>query len=151
MAISTLSAQRAVLDGRHAEAAVGGVVIAFLTDWEVKVSTDTADTTAHGDSWQYNQALDSGWVFTAKQYMPIGTASHTINSLYSSGGVPGQVTVAGYGGPTAPASQGGTLGTSSTKIFEGTGTPTSAGMIFPMDLATQDFEVKGNGPPSTGV
>jgi len=151
MALSTLSAQRAVLNGRHAEAAVGGVVIAFLTDWEVKVATDTADTTAHNDAWKYSRALDSGWTFTAKQYMPVGSASHTINSLYSSGSVPSVVTVAGYGGPTAPASQGGTLGTSSTKIFEGSGVPTSAGMAFPMDLATQNFELQGQGPPTTGV
>jgi hypothetical protein len=148
MSISTLSAQRAVLDGRFAEAAVGGVVIGFLTDWEVKVTTKTADTTAHGDAWEYNQPLVSGWTFSAKQYMPVASASHTINALYSSGAVPAQVTIAGYSG--AAASQGGSL-SSDTKIFEGTGTPTSAGMTFPMTLATQEFECQGTGPPTTGV
>ena len=88
MPISSLSAARAIQNGRYAEAAVGGVLIAFLTEWDVKVNTDTADTTAHGDGWQYNQALDSGWVFSAKQWVPALSVNHTINLLYSSSGIP---------------------------------------------------------------
>jgi len=141
MPISTLSAPRAIQNGRYAEAAVNGTLVAFLTEWDVKVSTDTADTTAHGDGWQYNQALDSGWVFTAKQWVPALSVSHTINLLYSSSGIPAQVVVAGYSGTVA----------SGTKTFEGTGTVTEANLNAPMGLMEQGFSVKGNGPPTTGV
>lgn len=141
MPISSLSAPRGILNGRFAEAAVGNVLIGFLTDWSVKVNTDIADTTAHGDAWQYNAALDSGWTFTAKQFVPVASASHTINALYSTGAVPAQVTVAGYSGTVSGG----------TKIFEGMGTPTDADLDAPMILATQGFTVKGNGPPSVGV
>lgn len=132
---------RDVLHGDFAEASVGGVLIALLTEWSVDVDTDTADVTAHGDEWKYNVALDSGWTFKAKGYIVPGSASHYMNSLYSSGAVPANVTVAGYSGTVSGG----------TKIFEGTGTPVKATLNAPMDVAEQEFEVRGYGPPTTGV
>jgi len=141
MALSTQSAVRGVLNGRYAEAAVGGTLIGFLFEWTVKFSTRTADVTAHGDFWEYNAAMQTGWVFTAKQFVPIASTAHSPNALYTSGAVPAQFTVAGYSGSVA----------SGTKIFEGTGTPTDAELNAPMDMATQGFSIQGNGPPATGV
>lgn len=132
---------RNVLHGDFAEASVGGVLIALLTEWEVTVDTDTADVTAHGDEWKFNVALDSGWTFRAKGHVVPGSASHYLNSLYASTAVPPNVVVAGYSGSVATG----------TKIFEGTGTPTRATLSAPMDLAEQEFEVRGYGPPTAGV
>lgn len=141
MPLSTLSAGRGILNGRFAEAAIGGVLIGFLFEWSVDISTDTADTTAHGDVWQYNKPLDSGWTFKAKEYVPVATDTHILNTLYTTATVPVQVTVAGYSGTVAAG----------TKIFEGTGTPVHADLNAPMELATQGFEIRGNGSPSAGV
>lgn len=135
------TSSRDVLHGDFAEASVGGVLIALLTEWEVTVDTDTADITAHGDEWKYNAALDSGWTFRAKGHVVPASASHYLNSLYSSSAVPANVVVAGFSGTVAGG----------TKIFEGTGTPTRATLSAPMDLAEQEFEIKGYGPPSVGV
>lgn len=134
-------AVRSVLNGRYAEASVGGVLIALLTEWEVIVTTDDADTTAHGDYWQQHAVLDSGWTFRAKGYVVPGSAAHYINSLYSSAtGAATAVLVAGFSGALA-----------GTKIFEGTGTVTRGTLSAPMELATQEFEIKGNGAPAVGV
>lgn len=140
MPISSLSATRAVLNGRFAECAVGGVLVGFCFEWTVKFTTPTADVTAHGDVWEFNAPLPSSWVFTAKQYVPMDTG-HSPNALYSSAALPAQFTVAGYAGTVAAG----------TKIFEGTGTPTDADLNAPMDMATQGFSIKGNGAPTTGV
>jgi hypothetical protein len=139
--MSVPTSARSVLNGRYAEASVGGVLIALLYEWEVTVDTDSADVTAHGDPWKYKVALDSGWTFRAKSYVVPASAAHIINSLYSSGAVPPNVVVAGFSGTVAGG----------TKIFEGTGTPKRAALAAPMELATQEFEVEGYGPPTVGV
>lgn len=141
MALTTQSAPRSVLNGRFAECAIGGTVVGLCFEWTVKVTTPTADVTAHGDVWEFNAALPSRWEFTAKEYVPVATAAHIMNTLYTSSAVPVQITVAGYSGSVA----------SGTKIFEGTGTPTGAELNAPMDMATQGFSVQGNGAPATGV
>src|SRR5881396_379818 len=107
MPLTTQSAPRIPLRGRYAEAALGGVVIGYLFEWEVEVQTDTVDVTAHGDVWKFNTAVASEWTFRAKNYVPLASAAHNINNLYTSTTVPPQVTVAGYSG--AAASQGGSL------------------------------------------
>jgi len=132
---------RSVLHGDFAEASIGGTLIALLTEWEVTVDTDTADVTAHGDEWKFNVALDSGWTFRAKGHVVPASASHYMNALYTSSAVPANITVAGFSGTVA----------SGTKIFEGTGTPTRATLSAPMDLAEQEFELRGYGAPATGV
>lgn len=134
-------AARSVLNGRYAEASLGGTLIALLTEWEVNVTTDDTDTTAHGDVWQQHAVLDSGWTFRAKGYVVPGSTATLINQLYTSGSIPSGVTVAGFSGTVAGG----------TKIFEGTGTVTKGSLTAPMELATQEFEIKGNGAPSAGV
>lgn len=134
-------AARSILNGRYAEASVGGTLIALLTEWEVTVDTDLADTTAHGDVWKQQAVLDSGWTFRAKGYVVPGSTGHRINSLYSSGSIPPAVTVAGFSGTVAGG----------TKIFEGSGLPVRANLTAGMELATQEFEVRGVGAPTAGV
>lgn len=132
---------RSVLNGRYAEASVGGVLLALLFDWEITVDTDTADVTAHGDVWKFKVPLDSGWKFRAKGYVVPASAAHYINSQWSSGAVPANVTIAAFSG---------TVGTG-TKIWEGTGVPVRGNLSAPMALAEQELEFEGYGAPTTGV
>jgi hypothetical protein len=141
MSLTSLSAARSVLHGRYAEASLGGTLIALLKDWEVTVETDVVDVTAHSDVWKVFDALDSGWTFRAKSYVVPASAAHIINQLYSSGALPPAITVAGYSGSVA----------SGTKIFQGSGIPIRASLAAPMELAEQEFEVRGTGAPTTGV
>lgn len=134
-------AARSVLNGRYAEASVGGVLIAFLYDWEVVVDTDTADVTAHGDFWQYHVPLDSGWTFRFKAYVVPASSAHYLNQFWSNNAVPPNVAVAGFSGTVAGG----------TKIFEGVAVPTQGTLSAPMGLAEQSFEFKGYGPPTAGV
>ena len=134
-------AVRSVLVGRYAEASVGGVLIALLTYWKVEYSTKAIDTTAHGDTWERNIGGRSSWTFTAKGYIVPGSASHYLNQLWSSGAAPVAFTVAGFSGTVAAG----------TKIFEGSGIPVKGTIDAGMELATQDWEIKGDGAPSVGV
>lgn len=136
-----MPAPRSVLNGRYAEASLGGVLIALLFDWEAQVETDTADTTAHNDKWKHFVPLDSGWTFRARGYIIPGSAAHYINSLWAANAQPGYVTVAGFSG---------TVG-AGTKIFEGTGLPVRGQITAPMELAEQEFEIRGDGAPTAGV
>ena len=134
-------ALRTVANGRYAEASLGGTLVALLTDWSVTVDTDIIDLTAHGDVWKRKKPTQSGWKFKAKSFVVLASAAHLINALYSSGAVPALFTVAGYHGSVA----------SGTKVWEGAGYPASGGMDYPMGVATQEFEIEGDGPPTTGV
>jgi hypothetical protein len=134
-------AVRNALVGRYAEASLGGVLIALLTEWEVTYSHDTADGTAHGDVWKHNYPLDSGWTFRAKGFVVPGSASHYLNALWSSGSAVAYFTVAGYSGSVA----------SGTKIFEGSGLPVRGTITAPMEMAVQEFEIQGEGAPTAGV
>jgi hypothetical protein len=134
-------AARSVLNGRYAEASVGGVLIALLFEWSVDVETTTVDLTAHGDTWKYIIPIVAGWTFKAKGYVVPASTGHQINALWSSGGPTANVTVAGFSGSVATG----------TKIFEGTGVPTKGSLSAPMELATQEFEITGFGAPSVGV
>lgn len=134
-------AQRTVLNGRFAEASLGGTLIALLTDWEWKVATDIIDLSAHGDVWKRKKPKISDWTFNAKSFVVLASAAHLINQLYSSGSLPALVTVAGYSGSVSGG----------TKIFEGAGYPSGAFLTAPMGVATQGFDLEGDGPPTTGV
>jgi hypothetical protein len=131
------------LDGRYAEASLGGTLIAVLTEWEVTVETDTADATAHGDMWQFPLPLDSGWRVRCRGWIVPGSAAHYINAYYPSGaaGVIATIIFRGYSGTVA----GGTL------IFEGTVFPVRGNLSAPMTLAEQEIEFVGYGVPTVGV
>lgn len=134
-------AVRSVLNGRYAEASIGGVLIALLTNWKVKYSTKAIETTAHGDIWERNIAGRASWTFTAKGFVVPGSAAHYLNALWSSGAAPVAFTVAGFSGSVSGG----------TKIFEGSGIPVEGTIDAGMELAEQDWEIKGDGPPTVGV
>lgn len=134
-------AVRNALVGRYAEASLGGVLIALLTEWEVTYNHDTADGTAHGDVWKHFYPLDSGWTFRAKGFIVPGSASHYLNALWSSATALAYFTVAGYSGSVATG----------TKIFEGSGLPVRGNISAPMEMAVQEFEIQGDGAPTAGV
>src|SRR5690348_9776409 len=107
-------AVRSALIGRYAEAAVGGVLIALLTEWEVTVEQKIIELTAHGDYWEYQVPTVAGWTFRAKGHVVPGSANHYINSLWAANALPGTsgyVTITGYSGSVATG----------TPIFQGTG------------------------------
>lgn len=134
-------AQRSVLNGRYAEASLGGVLIALLYDWEATVEGKVADATAHGDSWEYKLPLQSTWKFRAKGYVVPASASHYIKTLWAANTLTVLFTVAGFSGTVA----------SGTKIFEGQGYPIKGIISASMELATQEWEIQGHGAPSVGV
>jgi hypothetical protein len=143
-------AQRSVLVGRYAECAVdlgsGLTVVVLCTDWKVKYSTKAIETTAHGDIWERNIAGRASWTFTAKGWIVPGSAAHYPNNFWSSGAAPLPFKVAGYSG----GAPGGAMSLG-TKIFEGTGVPVEGTLDVGMELAVQDWEIKGDGPPTAGV
>ncbi len=141
MSLSTLSAPRAALVGRYAEASLAGTLVVLLFDWEVTYETDTVDATAHGDIWKVTLAMQSGWTFRARGYVTPASAAHYGNAMWSSGAIVANFTVAGYSGSVA----------SGTKIFEGTGVPTRWNLSAPMAMAEQEWEIRGTGSPATGV
>lgn len=134
-------AVRNVLVGRYAEASVGGVLIALLFDWEVTYEGNTAETTAHGDIWKTFTPLASGWTFRAKGYVVPASVNHYPKQLFQAATLPAAVTVAGFSGTVAGG----------TKIFQGTGYPIRGNLSAPMELAEQEFEIRGSGAPTTGV
>ena len=134
-------AVRSALVGRYAEASIGGVLIALLTDWTVEYSTRAIETTAHGDIWERNISGRASWTFTAKGFVVPGSTAHYLNVLWASGSAPAAVTVAGFSGTVAGG----------TKIFEGSGIPIRGKIEAPMELAVQDWEIRGDGPPTAGV
>jgi hypothetical protein len=134
-------AVRSVLVGRYAECSVGGVTVALCTDWKVEYSTKAIETTAHGDIWERNIAGRASWTFTAKGFVVPGSAGHYLNQFWASGAAPAAVTVAGWSGANSTG----------TKIFEGSGVPVKGAIDVGMELAVQDWEIKGDGPPTAGV
>lgn len=134
-------AQRSVLIGRYAEASVGGTLIALLFDWKVTYEGRTVDLTAHGDKWDYIVPLPSSWTFTAKGYIVPASVNHYPKQLWTAASLPAYVTVAGFSGSVA----------SGTKIFEGSGLPVKGSLAASMELAEQEFEIKGHGAPTVGV
>lgn len=134
-------AVRNALVGRYAEASVGGVVIALLTEWEVTYTHDTADGTAHGDFWKHNYPLDSQWTFRARGFVTPGSANHYLNALWTANTAAAYVVVAGFSG----AVSGGTM------IFQGSGLPSRGNLSAPMEMAFQEFEIIGDGAPTVGA
>lgn len=134
-------AARSALHGRYAEAAIGGVLIVYLTEWEVSANNDVEDITAHGDSFKRFTSLDADWTFRAQGHVVPASAAHYINTYFVNNNFQGEFTLRGYSGTVA----GGTL------IFEGTGIPTRGTLAAPMGLASQEIEFRGTGAPTVGM
>jgi hypothetical protein len=132
---------RSALVGRYAEASLGGTLIALLFDWKVTFTGKTVDLTAHLDTWEYIVPLPSGWNFTARGYIVPASVNHYLHTLWSKTVLPVYVTVAGFSGSVA----------SGTKIFEGAGLPIKGEISAPMEMAVQDWEIKGHGAPTVGA
>jgi hypothetical protein len=135
-----MPAPRAVLNGRYAEAAVGGTLIALLFDWEITVETDTVESVAHGELWKKPLALDSGWRFRARGYVVPASTAHYINAYYVSG-AGSLYTVTAYSGSVATG----------TLIWQGTGFPVRGNLSASMALAEQEIEFIGYDVPAVGV
>ena len=132
---------RSALVGRYAEASLSGVLIALLFDWKVTFAGKTVDLTVHLDTWEYIVPLPSGWTFTAKGYVVPASVLHYPHALWSGTVLPVYFTVAGFSGSV----------NSGTKIFEGAGLPVKGEIGCGMEMAVQDWEIKGHGAPTVGV
>jgi hypothetical protein len=134
-------AARQVINGRYAEASVGGgVVIALLFDWSVKFKSDHIDATGHGDLWRKHLPTVTEWEFKAKSFVVPASANH-YGRLWSAGSTLTLLTINGYDGKV----------TTGTPIFTGQGFPQSFELLAPMGVATQEFVVLGYGAPTLGV
>lgn len=134
-------AARQVLNGRYAEAAIGGVLLALLTDWEVHFKTEEVDFAGPGDYWAYRQPFVTDWYFTAKGWASPNASPQYINSLWQTTGPQAQFQVRGYAGSVA----------SGTKIFEGVGYAVEGSFLVPMGVASNGFKLVGYGPPTVGL
>jgi hypothetical protein len=134
-------AGRAVLNGRYAEASVGGILIALLFDWKVTVSGKVIELPIGGDTWDYLAPLRSGWTFSAKGYMVPGSANHYVKALWAANTTTPYFVIEGFSGSVQ----------SGTPIFQGTGLPVRGEIAAPMELVTQEFEIRGHGAPTIGV
>jgi len=143
-------AARSALVGRYAEAAIdpadgaSPALIVLLFDWSVEVNQKVVELTAHGDYWEYQVPTVAGWTFRAKGYVVPASASHYINNIWASGALPGgsgYVFIKGFSGSVA----------SGTPIFAGHGVPLKGVLSVPMEMATQEFEIRGHGAPTIGV
>ena len=140
---------RNALVGRFAEAAIDLttsdghtlVLVALLFDWRVVYTGKTVDLTAHGDTWDYIVPLPSGWTFTAKGYIVPASAATYPQKLFKASTLPPYIWVSGYSGSVATG----------TIIFKGQGLPVKGQITASMELAEQEFEIRGHGAPSIGA
>jgi len=129
------------LHGRYAFAAVTGISTLLCMEWEVNWTLSTLDSAGHGDLWEYPVPLRQGWTARVKGYFTragIATATY----LARAGDLtddPLVVTFTGYSTPAA-----------TTAIFVGDGFITRANFSAPMAMVTQEIEIRGYGPATTG-
>lgn len=129
------------LHGLFALATVGSVSTLLCFEWEVNFTLDTLESAGHGDLWKYPVAVRQGWTARVKGYFTrAGVASAT---YIATGGKqsadPVAVTFTGYSTPGA-----------TTAIFIGDGLITRANFSAPMAMVTQEIEITGVGPATTG-
>ncbi len=128
------------LHGRFATCVVGSITM-LCFDWEVNFNQDFADSTAHGDFWDFPVPLKMMWTGRAKGYFTTaGAATATyIYNVSKIGGDPSLITFTGYSTPAA-----------TTAIFTGQGYASRGNFSSPMAMVTQEVEIKGYGPPTVG-
>jgi hypothetical protein len=111
-------------------------------EWEVTFTQEFADSTAHGDFWDFPVPIKQMWTARAKGYFTAAGAA-TATYIYGNSkqtGDPATVTFTGYSTP----------GTT-TKVFEGVGYASRGNFTSPQGMVTQEVEIRGYGAPTTGV
>jgi hypothetical protein len=129
------------LHGRYALATVSGIATLLCYEWEVNFTLETVDSTGHGDLWAYPVALRQGWTARVRGYFTRSGAA-TATYIARAGDLtndPLVVTFSGYSTPGA-----------TTAVFVGDGLITRANFSAPMAMATQELEIIGVGPATTG-
>ncbi len=134
-------AARAVLNGRYAEASIGGTLLALLFDWSVEVHTDHHPAEGYGDVWKYPIPVVSGWTCVAKGYVVPNFPPQYIKSLWKAGGQQLYFDFVGYASTVAVNNQ----------IWAGKALPLKGRFTVPMAFIEQDIELSGYGPPTVGL
>lgn len=132
-------AARSVLNGRYAECSIGGAVLVFLFDWEIRVSFDYANLTAAGDRWKVRVPLDGDWTARGRGYIAPSATTSYIKAAFTSA-VPIVLTFAGF-----------TAAVGGAKIWEGSCYISGGRLSAPMALFEQEIELISTAAPSTGV
>lgn len=128
------------LRGDFALATCGSITL-LCYEWEVNFTLETVDSSAHADLWEYPVALRQAWTARARGYFTRAAAA-TATYIATAGkqsADPAAVTFTGYSTPAA-----------TTKVFEGSGLIVRANFSAPMAMVTQEIEVRGVGPATTG-
>jgi len=140
----TSPAVRNVLIGRYAECSIGGVVLVFLFDWEINITSELTNLTACGDRWRVFVPIDSEWNARARGYIAPSAGTSYISGAYTSlaatGGAAQLLTFAGY-----------TAVTGGQQIWAGTCYITSGRLAAPMGLFEQEISLRGTANPTAGV
>lgn len=128
------------LHGRYALATVGGITL-LCYEWEVTFELETVDSSAFGDLWEYPVALRQRWTARARGYFTRAAAASAtyIATAGKQSADPAAVTFTGYSTPGA-----------TTAVFVGTGLAVRANFSAPMAMVTQEIEIRGVGPATTG-
>lgn len=130
------------LVGRFARAVIGSITL-LCFDWELNVTTDFADGTAHGDYWEQPVQLRHSWTFRCRGYFTYGGAANTsyIGATWGSNSTdPAAVTITAY-------SEAGT--TAANRLISGNAFVARGTFSAPMAMATQEIELRGVGEADT--
>lgn len=130
------------LHGDFAVATVGGARLNIF-DWRVEYRTTLLNSRGHGERWARQTPVESGWTFRGQGYVTAASAAHALNTGFANDAAdPPTLTVIGYSGDDGTG----------TPIFTGTGIMTRGTLAAPDGaMATQEFEIEGDGPPTVGV
>jgi len=139
--VSRLNGQFATASYLVSSGSFTGIVNLF--EWEVTVTTELADVTAHGDYWKTNVVLRQSWTARARGYFTSGGVASYLNQwAIGSGGA--------YTDPVATYFTGYNVATGQNAgniIFQGQGFVTRGNISVPMAIVEQEFEVEGSGSP----
>lgn len=133
---------RNVLVGRYAECTLNGLVLVFLFDWEITITSDTVNLTATHDRWKIFVPVDSDWTARAKGYIAPSASTSYISGAYQAGGagIPALLTFAGYSAVTG-----------GQKLWEGPCYISGGRLAAPNGLFEQEIMLRGTGLPTAGL
>ena len=136
------------LNGQFATASFNTAVgtftsIANLFEWEVTITTELADVTAHGDYWKTNVVLRQSWTARARGYFTSGAVASYLAAW-------AQGTTDAYTDPVVTYFAGYNIASGQGApniIFQGQGFVTRGNISVPMAMIEQEIEIEGTGSP----
>lgn len=131
------------LSGRYAKVTISGLTLDCF-DWEVEVSEEFADATAHGDFFNVPKPIRTDWTARARGYFRRAStdADTAINIGFASTGSQA-ATFTGFKAIAAAAGD---------RLFSGTGLVVRANLSASNAMVEQEIEIRGDGvTPTIGI